>query len=149
MSPPNSSHPLLQLLWLFVLAIPVSCVAWTVTREDIFREPREFCKRRSEECRRLLQRKFFYLFTCEYCFSHYVTVLFLWMTHFRLLMDGWRGYVLSFFALVYLANAYMSLYGKLRVVINVDRAELKVKEQELKTNGNETGERQKERKGGD
>src|SRR4051794_10036413 len=73
MHPPDSTHPFLQVLWLFILSIPVSCVAWTVTHEEIFREPREFCAEKSKTCQRLLQRKFFYLFTCEYCFSHYVT----------------------------------------------------------------------------
>ena len=28
-------------------------------------------------CRRLLYRKFFYVFTCEYCFSHYVALFFM------------------------------------------------------------------------
>ena len=41
--------------------------------------------------RSLLARKFFYLFTCEYCFSHYVTVFFLILTRYRLLLDDWRG----------------------------------------------------------
>lgn len=126
--PPDASHPLLQVLWLFVLAIPVSCVAWTVTHEDILKEPREFCVHKSKTCANFVQRKFFYLFTCEYCFSHYVTVAFLFITRYKLLFDDWRGYLLSLFALVYVANAYMSLYNRLRVVINVDRTELKVRE---------------------
>jgi len=58
-----------QLTWLFVLAIPTACVAWTVTHEDIFAELRAYCSEKSERCR-ALKRKFFYLFTCEYCFSH-------------------------------------------------------------------------------
>ena len=135
MTPPDSSHPLIQLLWLFVLAIPVACVAWTVTHEEIFKEPREYCKRCSEQCRNIVKRKFFYLFTCEYCFSHYVTAFFLFLTRFKLLLDDWRGYLLSLFALVFVANAYMSLYNRLRVVINVDRTELKAKEQVLQQNG--------------
>ena len=28
-----------QIVTLFLLAIPVACVAWTVTHEDVFREP--------------------------------------------------------------------------------------------------------------
>ena len=28
----------LQLIWLFILAIPIACVAWTVTHEEIFAE---------------------------------------------------------------------------------------------------------------
>ncbi len=64
----------LQLVWLFVLPIPIACIAWTVTHEEVFKEPREYCVKKSKSCQRLLQRKFFYLFTCEYCFSHYVTL---------------------------------------------------------------------------
>jgi len=131
MHPPDSTHPLLQVLWLFILSIPVSCVAWTVTHEEIFREPREFCEKWSKTCRSLLERKFFYLFTCEYCFSHYVTAAFLVITRYKLLFDDWRGYLLSLFAVVFVANAYMSLYSRLRVVINVDRAEMKVKEKHI------------------
>jgi len=31
----------LQLVWLFVLAIPIASIAWTITHEEIFRETRE------------------------------------------------------------------------------------------------------------
>jgi len=44
-----------------VLAIPIASIAWTVTHEEVFREPREWCVSRSKSCRRLVQRKFFYL----------------------------------------------------------------------------------------
>jgi len=130
MHPPDSTQVGLQVLWLFVLAIPVSCVAWTITHEEVFREPREYCKRCSQSCRGLVARKFFYLFTCEYCFSHYVTALFLLMTGYRLLLDDWRGVVLSFFAVVWVANAYMSLYSRLRVDIRSEQAASQVKEKE-------------------
>jgi hypothetical protein len=130
MHPPDSSRPGWQLFWLFVLAIPIACVAWTVTHEDVFREPREYCVRMSKTCRRLWQRKFFYVFTCEYCFSHWVTLLFLVLTRFRLLLDDWRGYVLSLFALVWVANFYMGLQARLRVDIRSERAAADVKEAE-------------------
>lgn len=65
-----------QLAYLFILALPVACVAWTITHEEVFREPREWCKDKSQNCHALVPRKFFYLFTCEYCFSHYVAALF-------------------------------------------------------------------------
>jgi hypothetical protein len=130
--PPDSSQLLRQIVWMFILAIPISCLAWTVTHEDIFREPREFCKKKSKRCAALFERKFFYLFICEYCFSHYITLLFLWITHFRLLLDDWRGYVLAFFAEVWVANAYMSLFGRLRVDIRSERAAADIKEAEAK-----------------
>ncbi|MDN3654396.1 hypothetical protein QWZ08_02090 [Ferruginibacter paludis] len=28
----------LEAAWLFLLAIPIACVAWTVTHEEVFRE---------------------------------------------------------------------------------------------------------------
>ena len=34
-----------QIIYLFIIAIPVACVAWTVTQEEIFREPREYCQK--------------------------------------------------------------------------------------------------------
>ena len=106
-----------QFAYLFLLALPIASVSWTVTHEEVFREPRDFCKDKSERCRPLLLRKFFYLFTCEYCFSHYVTLLFLWITRFTLLYSGWRGYLVSWLSLVWVANFYMSAYNRLRLDI--------------------------------
>lgn len=117
-----------QVIAMFVLAIPVATIARTVTHEEIFREAREYCSRKSENCRRLVQRKFFYVFTCEYCFSHYVTILLLFITGFRMIYDDWRGYVVSFFALVWVANIYMNLYSRLRVDIRSGRVEAELKE---------------------
>lgn len=111
----------LQAAWLFVLAIPIACISWTVTHEEVFREPREWCLQRSKSCRRLFQRKFFYLFTCEYCFSHWVTAAMLVLTRYHLLLDDWRGYLIAEFSLVWVANVYMGLYGELRLEIRQDR----------------------------
>jgi len=118
----------LQLIWLLVLAAPVACVAWTMTHEDVSRELREWCERRSQMCRRPLQRKFFYLFTCEYCFSHYVAAFFIVLTGFRLLLNDWRGVLIAWFALVWVANLYMSLFGRLRLDIKRERVEIEAEE---------------------
>ncbi len=128
---PDNSQWILQIVWLLLLAIPIACVAWTVTHEEIFREPREYCAERSRTCRSLLARKFFYLFTCEYCFSHYVTIFFLILTRYRLLLDDWRGYVIAFFALVAIANVYMSSFARLRQEVKSEKLEAKRKEKEL------------------
>jgi hypothetical protein len=117
-----------QIIVLFVLALPVACVAWTVTHEEVFREPREFCVEKSKSCQRWYQRKFFYLFTCEYCFSHYVTAFFLLVTDFKLLFEDWRGYLVGGFALVWVANQYMSFYNRLRLDIKTEKIEHKIKE---------------------
>jgi hypothetical protein len=119
----------LQLLELFVLAIPIACIAWTVTHEEVFREPREYCKRRSQDCRHWYERKLFYLFTCEYCFSHYVAALFLVITRFKLVFADWRGYLIALFALVWIANQYMSIYDRLRLDIKSERIEGEIKEE--------------------
>lgn len=120
-----------QLCWLFVLALVVACIAWTVTHEEIFREARELCKRKSETAPQMATRKFFYMLTCEYCFSHYVVAFMLVVTRYRLLMDDWRGYFIAFFAMTAIANVYLSLYGMLRVDIKSERLEIAVKEQAL------------------
>ena len=118
-----------QLAFLLILGLPIASIAWTVTHEEVFREPREFCADKSKNCGKLLQRKFFYLFTCEYCFSHYVTVLFLFITRFKLLYDDWRGYLISGFALVWVANIYMNIYARVRLDIKKERVEIAVQEQ--------------------
>ena len=121
----------LQIQWLFVLAIPVACVAWTITHEEVFKEPREYCINQSKKGRTLLKRKFFYLFTCEYCFSHYVTALFIFLADYKLLLDDWRGYIISGFAVVWIANIYMSLFGLIRTDLKKEKTEIKALENEV------------------
>jgi len=117
---------ILQITWLVLLAMPIACIAWTVTHEEVFREPREYCVKRSQQGKTLMERKFFYLFTCEYCFSHYVTITFLCLTSYHLLMNDWRGYVIAGFSLVWLANIYMSLFGLIRQDISKEKTEIKL-----------------------
>ena len=119
----------LQILYLFLLATPIACIAWTVTHEEVFREPREFCLGKSRNCKSLFQRKFFYLFTCEYCFSHYVTIFFLIITRYHLVFDDWRGYLIAGFSLVWVANLYMSAFGRLRIDIKKERLDANLKEE--------------------
>jgi hypothetical protein len=120
-----------QIVWLLLLALPIASISWTITHEEIFREPREFCQRKSQECRRLVQRKFFYVFTCEYCLSHYVTIFFLVLTRYRLLFEDWRGYLISGFALVSVANFYMSVFAHIRLDVKKERTEIKQVEKKL------------------
>lgn len=131
----------LQVVWLFLLAIPVACIAWTVTHEEVLREPREYCVAQSENNRRFLARKFFFIFTCEYCFSHYVAAFFLAITGYKLLFHDWRGYLIGGFALVWVANQYMSLYAHLRLDIRKERVEIKHVEQKVKETEPESGQK--------
>ncbi len=121
-----------QIVYLFIMALPIACIAWTVTHEEVFREPREFCEKKANSSSHLFTRKVFYLFTCEYCFSHYVTLFFLFITRYHLLYDNWRGYIVALFALVWIANIYMSLFGLVRVGMKKENFEAKIKEVEFK-----------------
>lgn len=118
----------LQVAYLFLLAIPVACISWTVTHEEVFREPREFCIKCSKESRSIIKRKFFYMLTCEYCFSHYISIGILFLTKFYLLYADWRGYVIAGFSLVWIANIYMGLYSLIRLDIKKDKVEIAEKE---------------------
>ena len=128
---PTADNLWQQLFWLVILAIPIACVARTVVFEEVFREPREYCQRKSKESPTVPQRKFFYLFTCEYCFSHYVTLFFLIVTRYKLLYDDWRGYLIAFFSLVFVANSYLNLYSRLRVDITSEKKDIERKEKEI------------------
>lgn len=122
----------LQVAHLFLLAIPIACISWTVTHEEVFREPRDLCIRYSKESASAVTRKFFYLFTCEYCFSHYITIAFLLITRYHLLFDGWRGYLVAGFSLVWIANIYMSLFSLLRMDIKKEKTVIAEKEEGMK-----------------
>jgi hypothetical protein len=126
------STPLLhQFGFLLMLSLPIACISWTVTHEEVFREPRDYCKKKSESCGSRPKRKFFYLFTCEYCFSHYVTALVLLLMRFQMLYTGWRGYILAWFALVWIANVYMSGFNRLRLEIKHENISIAVEQRAL------------------
>lgn len=120
-----------QAAWLFLLALPVACIAWTVTHEEVFKEPREYCVKQSKEKKSALGRKFFYLFTCEYCFSHYVTIIMIALTDYKLLLGDWRGYMLAGFAIVWIANLYMAIFALIKVDVNLERLQIKKEEKDL------------------
>ena len=124
-----------QAFWLFILAVPIASVAWTITHEEVFREARDYCEKCSKECSNLVKRKFFYVFTCEYCLSHWISLFFVLLTGFRLLLPDWRGLLIAVFALVWVANIYMSIFGRLRLGIKAERAEIEIKEEVLAHRG--------------
>lgn len=111
-----------QIGLLLIFSIPVAWAAWTVTHEEILREFKDFCSSRSKTCGWIAERKFFYLFTCEYCFSHWCALFFQLFFHFKMVFDDWRGYLVSIPALVWTANVYMNLYQRTRVDIRKQRA---------------------------
>jgi hypothetical protein len=58
-------------------------------------------------------------------------VLFLLLTKYKLLINDWRGYIIAGFALVWLANIYMSLFFLIRTSIKKEGVEIKKEEKEL------------------
>jgi hypothetical protein len=130
-----------QIFWLIILAAVVASIAWTVTQEEIFREWRDVCAEKSKSCQKLLQRKFYYVFTCEYCFSHWVTILILILTGFRLLIDDWRGYILAFFTIPWVSNQLMSIYRRLRVGIKHEDAQATIAKEKVKEVTSENNEK--------
>jgi hypothetical protein len=120
-----------QFLILLILAIPIACISWTITHEELFREFQTWCAENSRSHPRLIVRKLYYTPTCEFCFSHYVTLVFLLITKFKLLFSNWRGYVISGFALVWIANIYMNLYGRIRLDIKREQIEISAIREEV------------------
>jgi hypothetical protein len=53
------------------------------------------------------------------------------ITRFRLLYVDWRGYVVAFFALVWVANQYMSIYNRLRLDIKHEQVEINADEKKV------------------
>ncbi len=120
-----------QIIWLFILALPVACVSWTVTHEEVFAGLREYFKNFSVNKKSLFARKFFFLFICEYCFSFYVTAFFLALTKYKLLFADWRGYLISGLSLIWIANIYMNLFFFIRIDIKKKGTETKIEEKDL------------------
>jgi len=125
--------PAIQLFWLFLLAAPVSVVTWVVTHEEVLREVQDFARRQHSRARTTFSRKMFYLITCEFCFSHYVSLFFVFFTGFRLLLPDWRGYLISWLTLVWVANFYMSLFARIRLNVKHERLEIEREETHMTT----------------
>jgi hypothetical protein len=53
------------------------------------------------------------------------------VVRFKLLYVDWRGYFIAFFALVWIANQYMSIYNRLRLDIKHEQVEIKADEQKV------------------
>lgn len=51
------------------------------------------------------------------------------VARYKLLYLDWRGYFVAFFALVWVANQYMSIYNRLRLDIKHEQVEIKAEEE--------------------
>jgi hypothetical protein len=57
-----------------------------------------------------------------------VTAAFLIITRYKLQFSDWRGYSITEFSLVLVANFYMGLYGRIRLDLRKERAEVTAEE---------------------
>ena len=131
MTLPDVSTLIAETLALGLLALPVAAITWVVTHEELFREPREWCLRKSHAARQAWQRKAFYVVTCEYCLSHWVALVIVLTTGFELVYPGWRGALIAWLALVWVANVYMTAFVRLKLDVKEER--LEVAERETKS----------------
>jgi hypothetical protein len=61
-----------------------------------------------------------------------VTIFFVALTDYHLLLGDWRGYLIGGFALVWIANLYMSLFQLLRVGMKKEKMDADIEEIKLK-----------------
>ncbi len=113
-----------QFIDVLILSPVVSCISWTVTREEVFKEAREWflCSFR-DTGNSFLRRKLCYLFTCEYCFSHWVALVLVIVAGVKLCFTGVLGPVVAWFSVVWFANHLMSVYDWLRQQVKKGKRE--------------------------
>lgn len=108
---------------LFAIAMPVACLAWIVTKEEICREIRQaaaFIKAR-RPC--WISAKLDYLVGCYFCTSVWISAgLLALVPSVRLPGAGWVAYGLTVFAAVFVANVYLSLFNLLRILLRASAA---------------------------
>lgn len=112
-----------QIAFALILGIPAACLTWTVTQEEIFAGVRRtLAGYRSRHNASWWSRQIAYVPTCPYCFSHYVAGLLIALLNFKMLADDWRGYLISLFTLVFIANVYITVYHMFRAELRWKRA---------------------------
>lgn len=108
---------------IFLYAAVIAVIVRTITREELLREPRGWLESLcQDENRSVCVRKLAYMPTCEFCCSFWVTLaLLIPVFEYRLIFDDWRGYLVSVFATMGVANVYMSLFNLIRVDLKKER----------------------------
>ncbi len=108
----------------FPYAAVVAILVRAFTQEELFAETRRWLSRHAEEERHpLVLRKLAFMPTCDYCLSFWVTlVLLVGVFDCRLAFADWRGYLVSVFTTMAVANVYLSAFSWLRVDLRKERA---------------------------
>ena len=128
---PVAAGLLHQVGLLLLLALAIGCMSWTVTHEEVFREPREYCKRKSPGLPVAAATQVLLPVHLRVLLQPLCHAIVLFCTRFSLLYVGWRGYVLAEFALVFAANMYMGLYNRMRLTIKHENVSIEVEQQQV------------------
>jgi hypothetical protein len=114
----------MELVTICLVAIPVACASWTIAKEELFREFREWCKANGVACEKIKNRiirflmvKLNYLPRCYYCTSFYVCEFFILLTGVKFVAAGWQGAMCAWFAIVFIAQLYLTVFNLLRVAL--------------------------------
>ena len=70
------------------------------------------------------------------------------VTRYKLMYDDWKGYLVAFFSLVFVANSYLNLYARLRVDITSEKKAIEIKEKEIEARDMEIQKLEVEMSGG-
>lgn len=120
------------LLLLLLLSIAVATTTWTITNEDIFKTFRRNCAHLADRPDLpIVWRKLCYIFTCGYCLSHWMTVV--W---FLVFMESWRlidwpSRLVYAFVVIAVANVWMTGYALLRTKLKRERTEAEMSQRSL------------------
>jgi len=112
-----------NVLFLFILAMPIASIAWTVTHEEVVGEFRDYCIVESKTT--TLPQFFLSLPAINFCIQAEAP---------KREPSGWRGHLIAGFSLVSIANMYMGIFGGIRLDIRKERAEIAVDEGSLAVN---------------
>ncbi len=95
---------LLDIPTAFVIALPVAYLAWTISREEITRNARDWVMRTIGSDP--IGFKLAYLVRCGFCLSPWLALLLCWLVDFRLFGDGILSLLLTSLAVAWL-SAYL------------------------------------------
>lgn len=110
-----------ELQTLALLAIPAAFMAWTIVCEEIFRDLRDLCEKRSDHPNPII-RKLCYLPTCYYCTGTWTAFFVLVLHPVRFVSDGPQGLLLAWFTLVAIEQVYLNAFHLIRVWLRASRA---------------------------
>lgn len=116
---------------ILVLGLIVSSISWNVTQEELFKDFRDWICAWSKN-KSLAHKKCAYLFTCYYCFAHYVAL----GVYLMFNEPVYDSHIIGYFCLLVCAHVELTLFNLLRVVLRWIRAKANTQEAIFNTTKN-------------